>query len=205
MSEPNGCPAPGACSALEQIAELTREREHWNEAYINTMAAADSIIEIERQRVRDALENSARLIDERNQLAHEFGSEHRLYLACKHDLAAARNEWRRIATDNLSALQTATARIAAAQAHIAWLRDALEQIAANPCLERDIYTIGVQRLARETLALPSDTSALDAQLKAAKVAVLREAALRMPGDYSHDALLRMADELEKSFNTGETT
>lgn len=36
------------------------------------------------------------------------------------------------------------------------------------------------------------------QLREAQAKVLRKAALRMPGDYSHDALCRMADELEHS-------
>lgn len=54
-----------------QLAEMTKERDHWREANRNSLLAADVIIEIERQRVRDALVNSARLIEERNALAKE--------------------------------------------------------------------------------------------------------------------------------------
>lgn len=166
MSEPKGCPTPGACSAAAQIAELTKERDHWHRAFRNITAAGDTLLEIERQRVRDALENSARLIEERNQLANEFGAEHRLYLTCKHDLAAARNEWRSIATDNLSALQTATARIADAQAREEKLRAALVEIRDGKFpKDGDEYADDSMRMfALAAIALPTDTSALDTRL-----------------------------------------
>lgn len=143
MSEPKGCPTPGACSAVAQIAALTKERDHWHRAFRNITAAGDTLLEIERQRVRDALENSARLIEERN-------------------------EWRSIATDNLSALQTATARIAAAQAREAKLRAALVEIRDGKFpKDGDEYADDSMRMfALAALAIPSDTSALDARLAA---------------------------------------
>lgn len=87
-------------------------------------------------------------------------------------------------------------QLAAAQATNERLREALEQVAEEKA--RGYHEI--RSIALDVLAIPNDTAALDARLRAAKVDVLREAAEKLH-DYGNpwvsDGLRHMADEIEK--------
>ena len=85
-----------------------------------------------------ASEQLTTVTKERDELDREFGSEHRLYLACQHDLTAA-------------------------QAHIAQLREALEYFGTLKLSDgtyADKCCVAVA-----ALSIPTDTAALDARLK----------------------------------------
>lgn len=101
-------------------------------------------------------------------------------------------------------------QLAAAQATNERLREKLKQFADIYLATYDLppnFAILVLQ-AREALALPSDTTALDARLRQAKVDVLRDAARMSLGMITAEGLAasihRMADAIEKG-ELDETT
>jgi hypothetical protein len=172
---------------VERLRQISKSISAWDlsDLTMRIPAEPDRDADLVVMRAADTIEALRR---ERNELNHEFGCEHRLYLTCKHDLAAMtaeRDKWKHEAGVDNARWNTEQARLAASQAREQQLRDALNKIRND-----DIMYVSI---AREAYFLPHD----DTCLRQAKAKVLRDAAekLSLAACMDRQMLIRMADEL----------
>jgi len=123
-------------------------------------------LEAKNTELRKQLEELTQERDALKMTAHRYKEERLAVMTAemdaeryKHEQAITINE--RLLSDN----RIAAEQLAAAQAREQQLREAVEEIAKAARLNQSTWGIFIQDFCVKTLALPQDTSALDARLK----------------------------------------